>query len=330
MTMDIKKIKNFALNIVKSLLLPLIIYLVFKLIRPETFGTLPALYIILQQAMVTTIISLGLCCNMKIGIWDFSPGAIVNLVGCICGFYFNQYGFAAMCIAGILGGIIIGFINASIYTILRIPSVVVTVGLLLIYESIATIYKGGTGFSITKKAAILGTAPWIFIVTGFMLVVMYIIYNKTKLGYNVRAIGSNELIAKSAGINPKKIKFCTFVIAGIFFGIAGIVNISYGTAVAPMKNMATMSITFDAMMSVFIAIYMSKFCNYVVAVSIGNFCMKLISAGLVTIGVDAIWQKVIVGIFLLFFISFTEIQNKTRTWMTRRKQRKEYELLETI
>lgn len=315
-----KKITNFLLAVVKTLLLPAAIYLVFKLIRPATFGSVESLYIILQQAMVTSIISLGLCCNMTIGIWDFSPGAIVTLVGVLCGHVAADTGsFVLMVLAGVGLGVVIGLVNATVYTVSRVPSVVVTVGLLLIYESIAATYRGGVGVSISRQMAILGTSPYIFFVTGIMFAIMYVVFNKTSLGFSVKAIGNNEIIARTAGINPRKTKFKTFTLAGIYFGIAGIISLSYGTALSPSKNMGTMNVTFDAMMAVFIAIYLSGFCNRVVGVIVGNFCMKLVSAGLVAIGVDGTWQKVIIGMFLLFFIGFTQIQAQFAAWRARIK-----------
>lgn len=317
-----EKMKKFIVSAVKALALPVIVYAIFKIIQPKNFGSLEALYIIAQQAMMVTIMAFGMCCNMTIGIWDFSPGSIVTFVGLICGYYCNQYGFAAMVAAGIVSGIVLGLINAAAYTILKVPSVVVTVGLLLIYESVASVYKGGLGVSIAKENAVLGQAPWIFLVTLVMFVILYVLYNKTKLGFNVKAVGSNELIAKTAGINPRKVKFWSFFIAGVFFGIAGLINLSYGTALSPAKNMGTMSVTFDAMMSGFIAIYLSGVVNRVVGIMIGTFTMKLIAAGLVAIGVDGTWQKVIVGVFLLFFIGFTQIKAQFNEWSARLKRAK--------
>ena len=317
------KTKKYAVSALKGLALPVVVYLIFKLIRPATFGMPEALYIIAQQAMMVTIMSLGMCCNMTIGIWDFSPGSIVTMVGLICGYYFNQYGFWAMVAAGILSGILFGLINATAYTVLRVPSVVVTVGLMLIYESYGSVYKGGKGVSITREAGILGQAPWIFLVTLVMLIILYVIYNKTKFGFNVKAVGNNELIAKTAGINPKVVKFFSFFIAGCYFGIAGLVNLSYTTALSPAKNMGTMSVTFDAMMAGFIAIYLSGAVNRILGIVIGTFTMKLISAGLVAIGVEATWQKVFVGAFLLFFIGFTQIKAQVNEWMNRIKRAKQ-------
>lgn len=168
----------------------------------------------------------------------------------------------------------------------------------------------------------MGTAPWIFIVAAVLSIIMYYIYNRTKFGFNVKAIGNGELIAKSAGVNPRKIKFISFFIAGIYLGIAGLVNLSYGTAVAPVKNMSTLSITFDALMSVFIAIYLSRVCNLVIGIVIGNFCMKMVSAGLVAIGVEGTWQQVFIGLFLLFFIGFSTIKATFDNWRKKFSERK--------
>ena len=86
--------------------------------------------------------------------------------------------------------------------------------------------------------------------------------------------------------------------------------------------MGTMSVTFDALMAGFIAIYLSGVVNRVVGIVIGTFTMKLVSAGLVAIGVEGTWQKVIIGVFLLFFIGFTQIKAQVSEWLGRIKRAK--------
>lgn len=305
------KMINILLNIIKSLALPLVLYFIFKLILGDTFGSLESLYIILQQTIVSALISLGMLLNMTIGIWDFSAGSIVIMVGIFLGHLANAHNqLSTMVIATIVIGMVIGFVNATLYTLCRVPSVVVTISLLLIYESIASTYKGGLGVLIAPELALLGRAPWIFVVALFSGIAMYIIYSRTELGFGARAIGSNEIVAKQVGINPRKIKFFSFFIAGFLYSVAGLVNLSYGTALSPGKNMSTLDLNFNAMIAVFIAMYMAHFCNPIMGVFIGNFSMKLLSAGLVATGVDGTWQKVIIGVFLIFFMSFNGITEK--------------------
>ena len=62
-----QEVKKNIVGTLKAMLLPLVVYCIFKIIRPQTFGTLNGLYIILQQAMITIIISLAICNNMTIG-----------------------------------------------------------------------------------------------------------------------------------------------------------------------------------------------------------------------------------------------------------------------
>jgi Ribose/xylose/arabinose/galactoside ABC-type transport systems, permease components len=300
----------FCLKTLKSLALPAAIYVFFKLLRPEEFGSAGALFIILQQAMVSLVISLGICCTMAIGIWDFSPGAIVTMAALVGGAYCSRYGFGAMVGAGLIAGAVFGIVDAAVYTALKIPSVVVTIGFLLVYESVGTVYEGGKGFAIAPEQAILGMPPWIFVAALAMTAAMYVIYNKTSFGFHVKALGNGEAIARNAGVNPAKVKFIAFALAGLYFGVAGVLSLSYGQAIAPQKNMGTMSITFDAMIAVFIGFSLSRFCNPIVGILIGNFCMKLISAGLVAISVNGTLQKVIVGMFLLVFICFSQVRER--------------------
>ena len=56
------------------------------------------------------------------------------------------------------------------------------------------------------------------------MVISYIIYNHTTIGINIRAAGCNENVAKTMGINVSKTLIIGGIIAGLFFGIAGVVK----------------------------------------------------------------------------------------------------------
>ena len=137
-------------------------------------------------------------------------------------------------------GIIIGFITGKITIGLKVPALIVTLGMLYIYR--------GLNYQITKMQPVLGLPeslkiigyggifriPYLVIIAAVLGVITHIILQYTKFGYDVHVVGGNKLAAIAAGININRIKITLFMISGLFCAIAGILviaRISAGRAV---------------------------------------------------------------------------------------------------
>lgn len=307
--------KEILKKTVGTLYLPILIYIFFTIMANGRFGGWDSLYGILQQMVLSAIFGWGICFSKTVGIWDFSPAAAATLASLVAADAATQYGIAGIVVAGLLVGILTGILTGVVYSLFKIPSIVVTVGMLLIYEALGTIYKGGKSFTITRSQSILGVSPWIFIIGILSFALAYILMNYTKFGFQVCAVGNNESIAKAAGVNPAKVKFWCFVVSGIFIGIAAIVQLCYVGAIAPKKNMQTMSTVFNSLMAVFIAICLSGNCNRIIGVLVGTFTITALNSGLIAVGIDGTWQQVFTGIGLILFIAITENKSIVTEWI---------------
>jgi ribose transport system permease protein len=94
----------------------------------------------------------------------------------------------------------------------------------------------------------------------------------------------------------------TYIIGGAFLGISSILMVSNMGTINPKINMASMSQVFTPMMGVMIGLFLRS-CNTVIGVFIGELSITIVSTGLVAIGLESRLQNVIVGIFLLIFMS---------------------------
>ena len=106
------------------------------------------------------------------------------------------------------------------------------------------------GVNLSGAITILCKQPYCFYVMGVTAVIFYIIYNKTPFGHNLRAIGSNQGIANSVGLNSDKIKFAVFTIGGLFLGIGAALYISSAGEQRNVSAMGSMSIMMDAFMGI--------------------------------------------------------------------------------
>lgn len=296
------EIKILLKNTVKSLLLPFAVYLVFLIMLPQAFSSLSAMGIVIQQAIIPSVIGWGLCFILSAKIWDFSVGAELVLIGIIAADVGLQFGVFAMVIAAIILGLMFHTVTGLVYYFFQTPTIVTTIAMALIYEAIGALYKGGSGFTIPREMTYLGAPPFNLIIGLICMIIAYYIYNKTQFGYHVRAVGNGEKHASSLGISPIKTRFICFIVCGFFVGIAAILQLSYGGSMVPMQNLASMAIAFKPIMGVFIGMALSKFCNIIFGVFIGELTMSIITLGMVASGLPATVQNIIIGVFLVMFL----------------------------
>jgi len=86
---------------------------------------------------------------------------------------------------------------------------------------------GGVLVLLQIGAGYLGTGTWVLVFHGIVLAaIMTLVLRNTVFGRRVFAIGSNELAARACGINTDRLKIRIYSIAGLFFGLAGVTQMS--------------------------------------------------------------------------------------------------------
>lgn len=304
-------------NMVIPVAMPLAVFLIFFIARPDRFGTPEGILIMLQQSVINTVIGFGLCLNLVIDTWDFSAGAQLVLAGLIGACFAQDFGLAGLAAATVLTAAVLGTVTGAVYSILKIPSIIVTIGMMLVYESAGSLFHGGKSITIPAGTGFLGKSPWIFLVGIAAYALARVVYHHTKFGYNVRAVGNGEAIARSIGINSIRIRFLCFVIGGIFVGIAGVLQVSYGGAIAPRGGMNTMAMVFPPFMGVFIGQYLERYCDIMLGIFLGVFSMTMINSGLIAMGLPGTLQQVVTGSFMLIFMAVSI--NRERLVLKKRK-----------
>lgn len=267
---------------------------------------------IARQSVLPTLITWAICNNMTLDVWDFSPGAVIAISGLIGGRLANQlnWGIFGLILCITVCSVICAMVMFFIYHFARIPSMVTGLALMLIWETLTAILYDGEGVKIARNMTYFGKAPGIFYLLGVMWVIIYVLNNKTRFGYNVRSVGNGTAIACNIGVSLTKTRFQSFIVLGIFLGAASVVNISVSSTVKPLLNMATSNTAFDAIMGVFLGRYLARYCDLTIGTALGAFTMKMLGAGLLAIGLDSQLQQVATGLFLLVFIGISQNQNK--------------------
>ena len=204
---------------------------------PRQYLSATNLKIVLSQTVIVAIGAIGMTIIIISGGIDLSVGFVVALTGVV----------TAVCIkdgmspvVGILAalalGAIIGLVNASAVTRLRVVPFIATLGMMGIARGAAkwlgqeqTVNPPATW--INNLAVTSPTPAWSLFAPGVWLtlalaILIAMMLRNTVFGRRVFALGSNESAAKACGINTNRLKFWIYGIAGLFFGLAGVMQMS--------------------------------------------------------------------------------------------------------
>lgn len=312
---SIKNKKNISAKCSGYLILVFLVILswaVFKILSPENFGSPTNLLSYFQASLIATTGAVGFYFVMVMGMFDFSIGANIMLSAIVGSVFAGRLGmgYFGLILGCVLTGTVVGFLNGFFYVNLRIPSMIVTTGLALIYESVANYIAGGVEQTLASELRIFGRMPGDIILALIAFIIAYLILNYTKIGTYTYAIGSNEFVAKNMGINVKKYKVIAFIISGAFLGVMSILTISYGSSMVAVTGMASMSRNFIPTMGCFFGLAFKKYGMPLQAIIIGEFVINIIFFGFIALGAPTAIQDVITGITLLIIITLTTKVNK--------------------
>lgn len=301
------KEKAKIFNWCKAFVLPLAVWAIFSIITAGRFATLTSILSVLRTAVVPLILAMTLSFGMTMNMWNFSAGAVVYACAIFGAMFAGKLnmGIPGLCIFSILIGIILCTLMGILYRQFRVPCLVLSLGVAMVVEALPGIFiKDGTG-KISLLDGYLGSAPWCYIIVILMFAIFAYINSCTTLGANMRAIGANIKIADSAGIDIDKTKFISFVLSGLFLGVAGIVHMSANVSVTGVTGFASASMIFDGIMGVFVAQVLARYINYNVAIIIGTITIRMLSAGLVACGFSSEIRGILTGVFLFVVVSYS-------------------------
>jgi ribose transport system permease protein len=307
-----KGLSGAAKGYAMLLIMLFVSWAVFKILTPGNFGSPKNLVSYFEASIIATVGAIGFYFVMVMGMFDFSIGANIMLsaiVGCVLATNFNL-GYVGILIGSILCGAIVGVLNGVFYVKLRIPSMIVTTGLALIYESLANFIAGSQAPTLPSDLRGFGMMPGNLILAAISFAIAYIILNYTKIGTYTYAIGSNEFVAKNMGINVNKYKVIAFILSGAFFGIEGILTIGYGSSMVAQTGMGSMSRNFIPTMGCFFGMAFRKYGIPLQAIVIGEFAINIIFYGFIALGAPTAIQDVITGLALLIVITLTSKTEK--------------------
>jgi ribose transport system permease protein len=196
---------------------------IFSLINPR-FASIENLQNVLNQASLPLIVGLGATLVILIGSIDLSVEGVMGAAGVAFLLGSANSRILPLALAGALGA---G--SGLIYTLLRVPSFIVTLGMWFVGLGVATILYGTDAYpELTDDAVTLWVStitfglPNVCWLAAVLTVFVALVSRYTRFGRVALAVGNNEEIARSKGMPILSNKIFIFIVAGLFSGVAGI------------------------------------------------------------------------------------------------------------
>jgi ribose transport system permease protein len=146
----------------------------------------------------------------------------------IAAIVYNSTGNVALaCILSIALGAVLGIVNAVLANVLDLPVMVMTLTMLNILNSVHAVILKTQGNELGVNPGMPGNTVVYatFLICFFLL--LWAIFNYTKMGRRNKFIGSNSMAAKYSGVSLMKTGIISFAISGVGLGIAGFLFASY-------------------------------------------------------------------------------------------------------
>jgi ribose transport system permease protein len=305
---------SFNWNILSIFLILVILVTGLAIARP-VFLSIDNLLNIVRQVSMVSIIGIGMTFVLISGEIDLSVGSFAALSGIIATYAMRSgLNIPISLICALLVAILGGFINGFFLTVCRIPSFIVTMGMLNIARGVVLVITNSypiTGlpesFAFIGKGYV-GPIPTPVVIMGFCYLIGLFVFKYTKFGRNTYAIGGNKDAARLSGIPVLLNKIEIFMISGFVSGITGIILASRMFSGQPS---AGSGMELDAIAACVIGgTSTTGGKGRLWGTLLGALIMGIINNGMNLLGISTNWQLIVKGAIIIIAVGMDQIKKE--------------------
>ena len=279
--------------------------LVFSL-ASRSFFSFAVARMIANQIPYAVIIAVGMTYVLIIAGIDLSVGSVLALSSTVLGVVMrgvSGWGGLALGIAACLGvGLMCGAANGAVTVAWRLPSFIVTLGMLEMARGGAYFVTRMESIYIGDRIEAVGTVSLLGLSMPFLLAVGVVaagqfVLSRTIFGRYMVAVGTNEEAVRLSGIDPRRIKLAVFALCGLLTGVAAVIHAAKVTTANPNDGQGY---ELEAIAAVVIGgTSLMGGRGSVVASFFGVLIMAVLGAGLSQLGVPEEKKRLVTGFVIV-------------------------------
>ena len=290
----------------------LVLIIIFS-IKSPVFFSLANFLNIGRQTTLVTVIAAGMTFVIIAGEIDLSIGAVLALSGVVSAMTMQATDDSVFwgIVTGVGTGALAGFITGLTTTTLKIPSFLVSLGMLGIARGIALMITDTKAvpvespdfWAIFGEGSILGLPAPVFF-TGLTVLAMSYLLHFMAFGRRVYAVGGNAKAARYSGIDVTKVKTLTFVLTGCLVGLAGLILTGRSHAARP--DIAA-GLELDVLAAVILggtSLFGGR--GTIIGTVLGSLLIGVINNGLTLLSFTSAAQLVVKGLLIITAVAFSK------------------------
>jgi len=253
---------------------------------------------------------------------DLSVASVMGLSACAFGVLINAgVPGAVAIILCLLLGLAAGGINAFFITVMKIPSLVVTLAMLIAFRGFARVLLEDRGlgnfpewFSSLGRNGLIGPIPLSLVIFLVLLIGGALVLHRTGFGRRVFFIGTNAEVARYSGVNIARVKTILFAASGIISALAGLL---YAARLASVRGDAAFGFELDIITMVLlggVSIFGGR--GSMLGVFLSILIVLNLRNGMALINITGHIQTAVIGTLLILSVLGP---NLIQMWSERRK-----------
>lgn len=288
-----------------------VLCIIFSVMAPDAFPTVFNLRSIILNTSIFAVLGVGATLVVITAGIDLSIGSVLvfsSVIGAQVMGAMGAEGWGAAilgAIASIAAGAAWGLINGLLVAKAKVPAFIVTLGTMGAALGLAQVITGGIDLyeiptvlvDTVGFGNVFADVPTLTVIAAAICVLGGILLHKTRFGLYTYAVGSNPEACRRVGIKVDRQLIWVYVISGTTAGIAGVLSVAYfqqttigGNSMTALTVIAGVVIGGTSLFGGIGTIF---------GTVIGLLIPVVLQSGFIIIGVQAYWQGVVVGMFLI-------------------------------
>ncbi len=275
--------------------------------------------IIFIQTVIVAVGALGMTLIIVSGGIDLSVGSVIALTGVVAAMLLNQnFSVFAVAVLAILAGGVVGAVNGALVAGFGMMPFIVTLGMMGIARGVAKWLAKSQIINAPDSSLNAWMAqnnpdhffplpPGVWIAAG-LACLMSLVMRRTVFGRYVFAIGSNEAAARLCGIRIRLQKVAIYALAGLFFGLAGLLQLSRLTQGDPT---IAIGLELDIIAAVVIGgASLNGGAGSILGSMIGALIMAVLRNGSNQMGLPTYMQEILIGLVIILAVGLDKLRQR--------------------
>lgn len=308
-----------------SLVFLIVLFTITGIINPAFFSYSNILSAF-NSSVVFTLLAVGISFVIMTGEIDVSIGATMGLAAAIAGSIAQRGGsIVEMLIYAVLLGLAVGIVNGIGVAIIKVPSLIFTLGIMGIVRGLVYVYSGGRtvenfagDFTNMGSSVLFADITVYYAIVIAIVIIVHVWLTRTRGGKNFIAVGDNIGGATLIGIPVTWTKILSYILSGIFAAVAGV---AFASKYGQVNIVAGAGYEMSAIAACVLGgVSLSGGLGSALGAAIGAVIMSAISRLLVFIGLSSDFDNTIKGVMLLTIVVVDALMH-TRSVEKARRER---------